>query len=141
MNSLRGISGRSLSYSDEDHLLTAGTTHYSYNFDGFLSAKTQGTDVTTYNYSLRGELLSVVLPEGNQIEYIHDPLGRRIAKKTNGIITEKYLWEGLTRLLAVYDANDTLMMRFEYADARTPIAVEKQGTRFQYMMILMIDQS
>ncbi|MDY6966931.1 MAG: hypothetical protein SVM80_13395 [Halobacteriota archaeon] len=28
MNSLRGITGRTLTYSDEDHLLTAGTTAY-----------------------------------------------------------------------------------------------------------------
>ena len=28
------------------------------------------------------------------IEYVHDPLGRRIAKKVHGTITEKYLWQG-----------------------------------------------
>ena len=58
-------------------------------------------------------------------EYMHDPLGRRIAKKVDGVITEKYLWQGLTRLLAVYNADDTLKMRFEYADARMPVAMTK----------------
>jgi RHS repeat-associated protein len=56
---------------------------------------------------------------------VHDPLGRRIAKKVGGVITEKYLWQGLTRLLAVYDGNDSLLMRFGYADARMPVAVTK----------------
>ena len=68
MNTLRGIAGRICDYSDEDHLLTAGDTTYQYNVDGFLTTKTQGTDVTTYDYSSRGELLSVALPDGRVIE-------------------------------------------------------------------------
>ncbi len=64
------------------------------------------------------------------IEYVHDPLGRRIAKKVNDVITEKYLWQGLTRLLAVYNADDTLRMRFEYADARMPVAMTKDGVTY-----------
>ena len=100
MNALRGISGRSYSYSDEDHLLTAGTVTYDYDPDGFLTTKTDGSDVTTYSYSSRRELLSVTLPDGRIIEYLHDPVGRRIAKMVDGIIVEKYLWHGLTRLLA-----------------------------------------
>ncbi len=122
--------GKPLSYSDEDHLLTAGGTAYQHDADGFLISKTQGTQVTTYDYSLRGELLSVTLPDGTVIAYVHDPLGRRIAKKVNGIPSEKYLWEGLTRLLAVYDGNNNLLMRFEYADGRMPVAMTKAGVRY-----------
>jgi len=108
MNTLRGISGRSFTYSNEDHLLTAGTTSYQYDVDGFLTTRTDGAEVTTYNYSSRGELLNVNLPGGSIIEYVHDPLGRRIAKIDDGITVEKYLWQGLTRLLAVYDGSDNL---------------------------------
>ncbi|MFH1703160.1 MAG: RHS repeat-associated core domain-containing protein [Nitrospirota bacterium] len=57
-------------------------------------------------------------------------MGRRIAKKVNGVVVEKYLWQGLTRLLAVYDGGDNLLMRFEYADARMPIAVTKGGITY-----------
>jgi YD repeat-containing protein len=64
MNTLRSIAGRSFTYSDEDHLLTAGTTSYQYDLDGFLTTKTDGTDVTSYNYSSRGKLLSLNLPDG-----------------------------------------------------------------------------
>jgi RHS repeat-associated protein len=71
-----------------------------------------------------------MLPEGTLIEYIHDPLGRRIAKKVNGTIVEKYLWQGLTRLLAVYDGTDGLIMRFEYADARMPVAMTMDGSTY-----------
>jgi RHS repeat-associated protein len=129
-NALRGIPGRTLSYSEEDHLLSAGDTTYQYDVDGFLTTRTSGSQVTSYTYSSRGELLSVNLPDGRLIEYVCDPLGRRIAKKINGTIVEKYLWQGRTRLLAVYDGNDNLLMRFMYADARTPLAMTKEGLNY-----------
>ena len=89
MNTLKGITGRSFTYSDEDHLLTAGTTSYQYNLDGFLTTKTEGTDVTTYNYSSRCELLSATLPDGKVIEYgpgpyCMDSLSRELSSKSAG---------------------------------------------------------
>jgi RHS repeat-associated protein len=130
MNDLRGITGRSLAYSEEDHLLTAGTATYQYDLDGFLTAKTDEGEETLYDYSTRGELLGVTLPDGTTIDYVYDPLGRRIAKNVGGTVTEKYLWQGLTRLLAVYDGNDNIMMRFEYADGRMPFAMIKAGVNY-----------
>jgi len=130
MNALRGITGRNLSYSDEDHLLTAGTTTYEYDADGFMLTKTSGTEITQYEYSTRGELLSVSLPDGRTIEYLYDPLSRRTAKLVNGTVVEKYLWQGLTRLLAVYDGSDSLLMRFEYADGRMPVAMSKNASTY-----------
>ena len=130
MNALRGVAGRSFNYSDEDHLLSVDGTTYEYDADGFLTTKTAGSDVTTYDYSSRGELLSVSLPDSTLIDYINDPLGRRIAKMVNGSITEKYLWQGLTRLLAVYDGSDNLVMRFEYAVGRVPVSMTKGGSSY-----------
>jgi RHS repeat-associated protein len=132
MNVLRAISGRSFTYSDEDHLLESGSATYEYNLDGFLETKTDGSDVTGYEYSSRGELLSVALPDGTFVEYLHDPLGRRIAKRVNDSTIEKYLWRGLTRLLAVYDGSDNLLMRFEYADGPMPVAMTNDST-FYYL--------
>ena len=130
VNTLRGIAGRNLVYSIEDHLLTAGNVSYQYNLDGFLTSKNQGASTTNYHYSSRGELLSSLLSDGRTIEYLHDPLARRIAKKVNGVITEKYLWQGRTRLMAVYDGNDNLLMRFNYADGRMPISMTKAGATY-----------
>lgn len=127
INLLKGITGRAFTYSDEDHLMTAGDTSYQHDVDGFLRTKTQGPQVTRYSYSSRGELLRVEAPDGRVVEYINDPLGRRIAKRIDGVITEKFLWQSLTRLLAVYDGSDNLIMRFEYADSRMPVAMTKNG--------------
>ena len=127
MNTSRGIAGRSLGYDDEEHLLSTEDTDYQYDLDGFLQYKTLSAGTTYYEYSTRGELLSVDLPDNTTIEYVYGPLGRRIAKKINGTIVEKYLWSGLTTLLAIYDGSDNLVMRFKYADSRMPVALEKAG--------------
>jgi RHS repeat-associated protein len=132
MNVYKDITtSRSLSYSNDDQVITAGGTSYVYDADGFLHTKTQGSSATTYTYTSRGELLRVNLPGGTVIEYDYDPLGRRITKKVNGSIIEKYLWQGSTRLLAVYNADNSLRYRFEYADARMPVAMtDGSSTRY-----------
>jgi len=74
--------------------------------------------------------MSVTMSDGAVIEYVQDPQGRRIAKKVNGNIVEKYLWRDLTTLLAVYDSDDNLVQRFEYADDRVPYAVAMGGSTY-----------
>lgn len=129
MNTLRGIvPGRSLTYNTEDHLQSVGGTTYTHNSDGYLSQKSGSGGTTQYTYSTRGELLTATLPDTRVISYVYDPLGRRIAKKINGTTVEKYLWTGLTRLLAVYDGSDNLVMRFEYADSRMPVSMTRSGS-------------
>jgi len=130
MNSRRGISGRSYEYTIEDHLVRAGDATYEYDADGFLRRKTENSQITLYSYSSRGELLRVDLPDGRVIEYVNDPQGRRIAKKVNGQVVEKYLWLGLTRLLAVYDGANALLYRYEYGDERTPLAAATGGQKY-----------
>ncbi len=98
MNTRMGIAGRDMTYQDDDCLMSAGDTEYEYNTDGFLERKTDASGETLYDYSSRGELLSVSLPDGTFIEYSHDPLGRRIEKKINNAVVERYLWQDRTRL-------------------------------------------
>ncbi|OGP50208.1 MAG: hypothetical protein A2Y79_07835 [Deltaproteobacteria bacterium RBG_13_43_22] len=129
MNTLRSVN-RSYTVSDEDHIITAGTETYQFDADGFLTSKTSGSNTSTYQYSSRGELLSATLPNGTTIAYDHDPMGRRIAKRSNGTITEKYLWKDAITLLAVYDASDNLLMRFTYADGRMPISMTYNGSTY-----------
>ncbi len=126
-NTFKGITDMPYTYSIEDHLLTAGTDTYQFDLDGFLTSKTTSEGTTSYKYSSRGELLEVILPDGTVISYDYDPMGRRIAKRINGEIVEKYLWSRRIRLLAVYDGNDNLIMRFNYADARVPVSMTYAG--------------
>jgi len=132
-NRLRGISGRTMVYSEEEHLLQAGKATCLYDLDGFLLRKTDPSGDRDYYYTTRGELEKVVFPDGKTIEYLYDPLGRRIAKKVNGAVTEKYLWQGQTRLLAVYDGGDRLLQRFDYAGGRMPEAVTADGSTWYFV--------
>ena len=129
VNTLRGVN-RSYSVSVEDHVITAGNVAYQFDLDGFLKQKIIGSSTTAYQYSSRGELLSAMFPNGTHITYDHDPAGRRIAKRINGSVVEKYLWQGSTKLLAVYDTSDNLIIRFTYADDRMPIAMSYNGTMY-----------
>ncbi|MCP4353026.1 MAG: hypothetical protein GY795_46845, partial [Desulfobacterales bacterium] len=133
MNTRRGIAGRSLTYYDDDCLMSAGDALYEYDSDGFLEKKTDASGETLYDYSSQGELLSVTLPDGTFIEYSHDPLGRRIEKRKNDAVVEKYLWQGRTRLLAVYDGSDILKMRLEYAEGRMPVAMSTNDSSVYYL--------
>jgi uncharacterized protein RhaS with RHS repeats len=77
--------------------------------------------------------MRVDLSSGDVVTSVHDPLIRRIPKKVNGTVTEKYLWQGRTRLLAVSDGSDALVQRFEYADGRrppVPVAMTVGSTRY-----------
>ncbi len=129
-NTFKGVTDMAYTYSIEDHLLTAGSDTYQFDSDGFLTQKTTSEGTTTYKYSSRGELLEVVLPDGTVISYDYDPMGRRIAKRINGQVVEKYLWSGRIRLLAVYDNGGNLAMRFNYADGRMPVSMEYSGTTY-----------
>jgi hypothetical protein len=57
-------------------------------------------------------------------------LGRRIAKRVNGSIAEKYLWENAITLLATYDGSDNLLIRFNYADDRIPVSMTYNGSTY-----------
>ncbi len=70
------------------------------------------------------------LPDGSTIAYENDALGRRVAKYVDGVVTEKYLWQGRTQLLAIYDGSGSLKSRFLYADARMPVAMEADGQTY-----------
>ena len=120
------------SYTLDDQLIVYGDNSYRYDNDGYLVEKSTPKGTTTYSYNtMMGALTDVALPDNTQIHYITDPLNRRIAKEVNGTIVEKYLWEDLTTLLAIYDKDDTLIWRFEYADGRMPISMtDNNGNRY-----------
>ena len=75
----------------------------------------------------------MLLPDGRLVEYDNDAIGRRVAKRIDGAIVEKYLWLGRTRLLAVLHADGSLKYRFEYADDRTPVAMTTGGQTYYLM--------
>jgi len=74
--------------------------------------------------------LQRVVTSSKTIEYLHNANNQRVAKKVDGVITEKYLWANLTTLLAIYDKDDNLLQRFEYADQRMPISMTYNNQKY-----------
>jgi len=115
------------SYTLDDQLIVYGDNSYRYDEDGYLAEKTTPQGTTTYNYGTLGELHSVSITTSTGsvtvISYQHNALNQRVAKLVNGEVVEKYLWQNLTTLLAVYDKNDNLVQRFTYTDKRMPLSM------------------
>ncbi len=57
-------------------------------------------------------------------------MGNRVAKLVGNQITEKYLWQDKTTLLAVYNSDDSLKQRFEYTLGNTPTSFTQLGQKY-----------
>jgi uncharacterized protein RhaS with RHS repeats len=129
-NRIEDGTGRAFAYAADDRLLGIGSDGYSFDIRGYLEARTVAGESTGYRYSWRGELQEVALPDGGWVQYLHDPEGRRIVKQTRPpgestyTVQEKYLWNGMTQLLAVLDPDDSPRQRFVYADHRVPYLMQ-----------------
>jgi len=117
------------SYTLDDALNVYGDNTYRYDEDGYLKEKVTPSGTTIYSYGTMGELKAVNTPTKN-ITYQHNALNQRVAKLVNGQVVEKYLWENLTTLLAIYDKDDNLKQRFAYADQRMPVSMTSNGTQY-----------
>jgi RHS repeat-associated protein len=117
----RGIEDTlTLAVDARDRVVTAGDDTYAFDVDGRMTARHTAEGTTTLAYTGLSELSTVTLPTGSQVSYVYDGLGRRVARKIDGAVTERYLFADATRLLATYDGDGQLTARFTYADARVP---------------------
>jgi len=117
------------SYTLDDQLEVYGNNTYRYDDDGYLEEKVTPDGTTTYSYSTLGELQQVVTPD-KTITYLHNVNNQRVAKLVDNVLVEKYLWADLTTLLAIYDKDDNLVQRFEYANSRMPISLTQNSTKY-----------
>jgi RHS repeat-associated protein len=104
----------SATYDAQDRLVQHGATTYAYTPNGELSSRTTGGQTTTYRYDGLGNLTGATLPDGTQIEYLLDGLGRRVGRKINGAMVQGLLYNGL-RPIAELDGAGNITSRFVYA--------------------------
>ncbi|MCZ7591295.1 MAG: RHS repeat-associated core domain-containing protein [Kiritimatiellae bacterium] len=111
---------RQWTYNEQDQLTSySGVTNY-FHANGWLNFSvdefsTNSGDTITYDYDLRGSLAFVGLPDGTDIEYLLDPLGRRIGKKVNGQFERGWIYQSFLRPIAELNADGSLRARFVYA--------------------------
>ena len=119
-------------YDDQDRLLTYDGNTYTYTDNGELLTKTNGADVTSYDYDVLGNLLSVTKSDGTLIEYLIDPRGRRVGKKVNGTLIKGWLYIDKLNPIAELDAAGNIVSRFIYADrSNIPSYMVKSGVTYR----------
>ncbi|MBN2693419.1 RHS repeat-associated core domain-containing protein [bacterium] len=118
----------------QDRLLSDDNATYLYTKRGSLAEKTDSNGVTKYEYDANGNLLSVELPNGTEIEYVIDPRNRRVAKKVNGVITQKFLYGDQLNPIAELDENNEIISLFVYGTrSNTPDYMIKNGQKYKFI--------
>ncbi|HEX6431318.1 MAG TPA: RHS repeat-associated core domain-containing protein [Niastella sp.] len=86
-------------YNSAGALLESSTYIFKYDEEGNLISKTEkGTfKKTTYAWYANGQLQKVIRPNGKEVTFTYDALGRRISKTFAGTIT-RWVWDGNTPL-------------------------------------------
>jgi RHS repeat-associated protein len=93
-----------------------GNAQYFYSPRGELNTKIEGTDTTRYTYDALGNLVVVMLPHGDRIEYLIDGKNRRVGKKLNGVTVKRWIYDGDLRPVAEVDSAGRITARFVYAE-------------------------
>jgi RHS repeat-associated protein len=103
-------------YDVRDRLLQYGATTYGYSASGERLWKANGGQTTTYTYDVLGNLIQVALPDGTQVAYVLDGLGRRLGKKVGGTVVQGWLYQDDLRPVAELDGAGVLVSRFVYGN-------------------------
>src|SRR5262249_30946062 len=82
-------------------------------------------------YDVAGNLLAVLLPNGDHIQYIVDAAGRRVGRIMNGVLTNGWLYGVAKGPAAELDASGQVVTRFVYVgNSWVPAYFAKSGTTY-----------
>ena len=118
-------------YDDQDRIVQYGTVIHSYNGAGDLLAKTDGAQITSYQYDQLGNLLGVTLPTGTAVSYIVDARNRRVGKRVDGALVKGFLYADKLRPVAELDGAGAVVSVFVYAGRTVPSYMIKGGAKFR----------
>jgi len=121
-------------YDDQDRLTQYGNITYTYTDNGELLSKNDNGQITQYQYDVLGNLRSVQLPNGTQIDYVIDGRNRRVGKKVNGQLVQGFLYQGSLNPLVELDSNGNVVSRFVYGSkANVPDYMLKDGNTYRIL--------
>jgi RHS repeat-associated protein len=115
-------------------LLTYGLLRYAYRPNGELLTRLDGSnsETTGYVYDALGNLNSVTLPDGAQIDYIIDGKNHRLGKKLNGVLVTAYLYNSGGKPIAELNGAGEVISRFVYGSrSHVPDYMQRDGKTFR----------
>ena len=100
---------------------------------GTASLEQRASAVTHYAFDGMGGLQSVTLPDGTLLEYVLDGLQRRVAKKRNGVVERRWLYDGQIRVVAEVDGAGNVS-RFVYGTfGHSPDYMVRGGVTYRFV--------
>jgi RHS repeat-associated protein len=84
----------SYSYQPFNKVVNIGSTSYSYDNNGNLTSKTDGSGTWVYTWDYENHLKQVTRPDGTTINYQYDALGRRIQRSRSAGGSTNYIYDG-----------------------------------------------
>ena len=130
----RGTESWPASFDAEDRLTAVGADTYEHGPAGDLRRRVRAAtaEVTAYTYDATGNLVSVRLPDGRQMEYVLDPIGRRLGWKVNGGLVQGFLYKDRLRPVAEVDGAGNLVSIFVYGERPSvPSYMVRAGNRYR----------
>jgi RHS repeat-associated protein len=118
-----------------NQLLTDGTYNYTYDDEGNRTKRVEIATgkVTEYVWDYRNRLASVLFKDAGgtvtkTIEYVYDGNDRRIGKKIDGAVSERYVYDG-SDIALVFDGTGNQTHRYLHGTGiDTVLADERGGT-------------
>jgi RHS repeat-associated protein len=126
-----GSAARTAVYDAQDRLTQYGGAVYGYTANGELTTKAVGGQATAYSYDGLGNLITVMLPNGVQVDYVIDGRNRRVGRKVNGITVQGFLYADNLRPIAELDAANNVVSRFIYAESDVPEYMVKGNATYR----------
>ncbi len=74
-----------------------------------------GSQSTSYQYDVRGNLVAATLSDGTEITFsIIDPENHRVGKEVNGVLQSRFVYDG-NRIVAQLNGSNAIVSQFIYA--------------------------
>jgi RHS repeat-associated protein len=116
-----------------NQLLSDGTYNYTYDDEGNRTSRTEVATgkVTEYVWDYRNRLTSVVFKDAGgsvtkTIEYSYDVNDRRIGKKIDGVVTERYVYDR-EQISLVFDGVGSQTHRYLYGTQIDQVLADERG--------------
>ena len=118
-------------YDQQDRLLTYDDAVYTHGANGELRSRTIGGITTSFDYDGLGNLRSVQMP-GKRLDYVIDPLNRRVGKKVDGVLVKGWLYADQLRIVFELNGDSDVISRFIYGSrGNVPEYMTKHGVTYR----------
>jgi RHS repeat-associated protein len=133
-NRLTALGVTPITYDAQDRLIKYGSNDYAYRDSGQLLTKTNTDGQTTYDYDELGNLLSVTLPTGTVVAYDIDAMHRRVGRRVDGALTQRWIYKDQLNPVAELDDQGNLVSLFIYGtESHVPDGMIKNGVRYLFV--------